>query len=1035
MQSLITWSLNHRWIVFLGAVLVAAGGFISLGRLNIDAFPDTTPVQVQINSDVPGMVATEVERLVTYPIELLMGGLPGLVEVRSISQFGVAQVTVTFDDGTDLYLVRQLIGQRLAKLELPPATPRPELGPVATGLGEVFHYLLFASAEPEAKSRTEIRTLQDWTVRPELRAVPGTAEVNTWGGLKKQYQVRIDPALLYKYDIAFQDVIDSLRRNNLNVGGGYIDRKGDMLLVHGIGRASGVEELKNVQIVAQAGVPVYVKDVAEVVISHEMRRGIVTADGEHEVLLGLGFMRTGENSYAVTGNMRDKFEKIKKDLPEGALAQVVYDRTDLVGDVIGTVRSNLCEGALLVVALLFLFLGNLRAGLIAAAGIPLCMLFAFTGMQQIGIAGTLLSLGAIDFGIVVDSSVVMIENIVHRLGIAQAEKGRPLSTEERQATIREAAIEVRKPAVFGQLIIMIVYLPILTLEGVEGKMFLPMALTVILVLVGSLIMSLTLTPVLASAMLPRDMDDHDVLIVRLLKRSYSPVLRMAFSAKFAVLAISAALLAATVMIAVNLGTEFVPKLSEGALVVGVRYPPGTSYDESARSNMLMEKALKKAFPNEIDHIWSRAGEPDVTTDAGAPETTDMFVSLKPRPDWKRAETQTELVELMEDELVDFKGRTIWFTQPIEMRLNEMLTGIRSDVAIKLYGEDLDVLTEKAAELERVIHNIPGCADLAIDDVCGQPILQIKLDRNELARYGIPAESVLDVVESVSGKPVGQVIEGQLRFPLAVRLPEQSRSTPADLSRIMLTAPSGEQIPLSRVAGFHEVRGAKYITRDWSDRYISIQCNIRGRDMGSFVAEAQKQIDARIDLPKGYHVEWGGQFENMRRAQQRLLIVVPLALGLIIGLLYLTFRNVADTLFVFLSVPFACIGGVAGLWVRGHAAFDLRRRGLYHPLRRVGAEQHGARFRHPPANGRRRSAVKSSRHRCGRYAANDRNDRVGRQRGLRPDGHQHRRRGRGSKAARHRRHRRRDDEHADDPVRPPGALRLLRPRLQRLRRRG
>lgn len=910
MKSLIAWSLKHRLAVLLGAVVVAVVGFVSLKRLNIDAFPDTTPVQVQINTDVPGTVATEVERLVTYPIELRMGGLPGLTEVRSISQYGVSQVTVTFEDGTDIYLVRQLITQRLANLELPPGTPRPELGPVTTGLGEVFHYLIYPDGK-HPKKRTEIRTLQDWTIRPKLRAVPGTAEVNTWGGLKKQYQVRIDPALLFKYDVTFEDVIAALRRNNLNVGGGYIDRKGDMLLVHGIGRTTGIDDLQNVQIFARKGVPVYVKDVAQVVINHEMRRGIVTSNGEHEVLLGLGFMRTGANSYAVTGNMREKFKEIKKTLPEGAAAEVVYDRTDLVGDVIGTVRGNLFEGALLVVAILFLFLGNLRAGLIAAAGIPLCMLFAFTGMQKIGIAGTLLSLGAIDFGIVVDSSVVVIENIVHRLATAG-----DVSPASRLSIIREASSEVRKPAVFGQLIIMIVYIPILTLQGVEGKMFRPMALTVILVLVGSLIMSLTLTPVLASVFLPRRMAHDDVLIVRLLKKIYAPLLRLAMATRFGVLATAAAVASLTVITAVQLGTEFVPKLSEGSLVIGVRYPPGTSYGESAHNNMLMEKALRTAFPDEVSHIWSRAGEPDVTTDAGAPETTDMYIRLKPRHQWKRAATQTELVEKMEDVLADFKGRTIWFTQPIEMRLNEMLTGIRSDVAIKLYGDDLDVLTKKAGDLRDVLRRVPGCADIAIDDVAGQPILQVQLERKELARYGIPAESVLDVVESVSGKPVGQVIEGQLRFPLAVRLPEASRARPETLSNIMLTSPSGEQIPLSRVAGFKEVRGAKYITRDWSQRYISIQCNIRGRDMGSFVADAQKRIDQEIDLPRGYHVEWGGQFENMRRAQLRLLIVVPIALVLIIGLLYITYRNVLDTAFVFLSVPFACVGGVAALWVRG-----------------------------------------------------------------------------------------------------------------------
>lgn len=922
LTRIIAKSLQNRATVAAGTLAIAIAGFFSLRALNIDAFPDTTPVQVQVNTDVPGLVATEVERLVTFPIEMVMGGIPGLVEVRSISQYGLSQVTVTFEDDTDIYLVRQMIAQRLSTVEMPVGVPRPELGPVATGLGEVFHYALrpnskvpaHGASHPTAdisQQMTDIRTLHDWEIRPELRTVRGAAEINTWGGLKKQYQVRIDPEALFKYDLMFQQVVEALESNNLNVGGGYIDRKGDMLLVRGIARTISTSQIGDIQVASFEGVPVYVKDVAEVVISHELRRGLVTADGQGEVLLGLGFMRIGENSYGVTEALAEKYRQLQSLLPESVQSLVLYDRTDLVSEVIATVRNNLCEGALLVVAILYLFLGNLRAGLIAAAGIPLCMLFAFSGMYALGIAGTLLSLGAIDFGIVVDSSVVVIENIVHKL----SHHGSELSSNARLRIIRDAVIEVRKPAVFGQLIIMIVYLPILTLQGVEGKMFRPMAMTVMLVLLGSLILSLTLTPVLASVALSRRLDGRDVWLIRAAKAIYAPLLDMALQAKTIVGLLAAGCLAVAAFLAVGLGTEFVPQLAEGAIVVGIRYPPGTSYEESARNNTLIEKALLREFAHEVDHIWSRVGEPDINTDAGTPETTDMFVTLKPRDEWVRAESQVELVSQMERALADFRGRTVWFTQPIEMRLNEMLTGVRADLALKLFGPDLDTLIESSDQIAHVLRDIPGCADLAVDDVAGQPILQIELQREELARYGIPAQTVMDVVEAVSGKTVGQVIEGQLRFPLAVVLPSEYRHSPAKLATLMLSTANGNRLPLTRVADVREVRGAKYITREWSKRRITVQCNIRGRDIGSFVSEAQALIQRKITLPRGYRLEWGGQFENMRRAQLRLMLVVPLALGMIIALLYVTFRNVTDTALVFASVPFACVGGVLALWLR------------------------------------------------------------------------------------------------------------------------
>jgi cobalt-zinc-cadmium resistance protein CzcA len=910
LQSIISWSLGHRLAVIAGAFFLGIIGWLSLTALNIDAFPDTTPVQVQINTVAPALVATEVERLITFPIELAMGGMPGLKDVRSISQFGLSQVTVTFEDGTDIYRARQLISERLSGLEMPAGMPKPEMGPVATGLGEVFHYMLVSDG-PNGAELNDLRTQQDWVIRPELRSIPGTAEINSWGGLEKQYQVRIDPNALFRHDITFQEVVEAVLSNNLNVGGGYIDRGGDMLLVHGIARTADTEQIGEIVIASHDGVPVCVRDVAEIEIGHEIRRGVVTADGKGEVVLGLGFMRIGENSYKVTQRIREGFNEVSKHLPQGTRAVTVYDRTELVDDVIATVKQNLLDGALLVVLILYIFLGDLRAGLIAAVTIPLSMLFAFCGMYQAGLAGTLLSLGAIDFGIVVDSSVVVIENIVRHLS------HHPSSTAptSRLETIRRAAVEVRNPTVFGQLIIMIVYIPILTLEGVEGKMFRPMALTVVLVLTGSLILSLTLTPVLASYVLPKQTSEREVLLVRIAQWIYTRVLRGVLRYRVSVLGLAGCALFLAGVIAMGFGSEFVPRLSEGAIVVGVRRVPGTSFDQSALVNTQMERALLSAFPDEISHVWSRVGEPKVNTDAGSPETTDMFVTLKPRHNWTRATTQDELVQRMEKELVQFKGQVTWFTQPIEMRINEMLTGVRADVAIKLFGEDIDELIAVADRLEDLLKSIPGSADLATDDVAGQPILQIRLNQDEIARYGISAETVLDVVEAISGKQVGDILEGQLRFPLAIRLPDELRASPASISGIMVSAPSGERIPLSRLASIEEIRGPKLITREWGKRRISIQCNVRGRDVGSFVAEAQQRIAREVELPSGFRIDWGGQFENMQRAQKRLMIVVPLALLLIIGLLFLTYRNVTDTLFIFTSVPFACVGGVVAVWVR------------------------------------------------------------------------------------------------------------------------
>lgn len=906
---LINRSLDHPYVVIVLALVIALVGGVSLSWLNFDAFPDTTPVQVQINTTATALVPEEIERQITFPIELALSGLPGLDQVRSVSQFGLSQVVVTFADGTDIYFARQLLNERLSTVEVPDGIERPKMGPVSTGLGEVFHYVVSSRTRP----LDDLRTIHDWVIKPQLRPVAGTAEVNSWGGLEKQYQVRIDPNRLVKHELAFDQVVNAVMANNLNVGGGSINSNntGDMLLVHGVGRTGSIEQIENIVITAKEGVPIRVRDVANVTIGHEIRRGMVTANGTGEVVLGLGFMLMGENSYAVTRRMKEKFAEIQATAPDEVALTPVYDRTELVDHVIGTVRANLFDGALLVVAIIFIFLGNLRAGLIVATAIPLSMLFAFSGMLQAGIAGTLLSLGAIDFGIVVDSSVVVVENVVRHIAHGGAHH------RDRRELVRQAAIEVRQPTIYGQLIIMIVYLPILTLEGVEGKMFRPMAVTVIFVLIGSLVLSLTLMPVLAALLLPKRMEERDPLLVRIAKRLYRPVLRRALALRYAVLGVAIAALAATGLIAARMGSEFVPRLSEGSVVLGYMRAAGTDLDESLRLNTQMEKTLRQAFPDEILCCWTRAGAPEVATDPGGVETGDLFIALTPRTQWTQAKTQAELVEKMNDEVRDIPGQTIWFTQPIEQRINEMISGVRSDVAVKLFGDDFDTLIAKAGEIESVMRNVAGSADLQVEQIAGQPMLQIRIDQDAIARYGVAAADVLALVESIGSKPLGTVVEGQLRFPLVVRLPEELRSRPEAICGITVATATGERIPLSRLADIKVTTGPRMISREWSKRRITVQCNVRGRDVGSFVAEAQEKIAAAVELPAngGYRIEWGGQFENMKRAQQRLMIVVPLALGLIVGLLWITYRNVVDTACVFTSVPFGCIGGILALHFR------------------------------------------------------------------------------------------------------------------------
>jgi cobalt-zinc-cadmium resistance protein CzcA len=907
LNRIIGFSLANRMLVICGVLVVGVAGAFSLQRLDIDAFPDTTPVQVQINTVAPALSPEEVEREITFPIEQAISGLPGLEQLRSISKFGLSQVVVLFEDGTDIYFARQLIGERLATVEMSQSGGRPKMGPVATGLGEVFHYIVTG----QGTDATDLRTIHDWVVKPPMRTVRGTAEINSWGGYEKQYQIRIDPERLIKHGLTFNEVVEAAHRNNFNVGGGSISQAGGMLLVQGLGRTASVEEIGQIVVTAEEGVPVRISDVAEVVIGHEIRRGAVTANGQGEVVLGLGFMLMGENSHAVTWAMKDKLKSIEASLPANVQVKPVYDRTELVGFVIDTVRKNLFEGGLLVVAVLFAFLGNMRAAVIVAIAIPVSMLFAFVGMLRFGIAASLLSLGAIDFGMIVDSSVVMIENCVRHLA-DNANRGK-----SRLEIIRDAAVEVRKPTMFGELIIMIVYLPILTLEGIEGKMFRPMALTVIFALAGSMVLSLTLMPVLASFFLPKRTEEREPLLMRLAHAIHYPILQFAIHHKLAVMGFAATVLVlAFGLIAPNLGSEFVPRLSEGAVAIGVVRLAGTDLAESIRYNTEMERVILDTFPDEVENVWSRIGSAEVATDPMGVELTDTFITLKPRSQWKKARSQAEFTELLDKALRDMPGQRLAYSQPIEMRINEMVSGVRADLGIKIFGDDFDVLVKKGHEIESILRSIDGAADVNTEQITGQPMLQIKVNQEQIARYGLSAQAVLDLVQSVGGKPLGDVVEGQLKFPLVARLPESFRDSPAAIGAMLVATPRGERIPLSRLASVEIVEGPSTITREWGQRRITVTSNVRGRDLGSFVAEARRQIAEKIALPTGrYRIEYGGQFENLQRAQTRLLIVVPLALLLILVLLYFTYHSMVDALRVFTGIPFAWVGGIFALWLR------------------------------------------------------------------------------------------------------------------------
>lgn len=933
-------SLRHRMAVLLGTLILVGFGVYALLRIDIDAFPDTTPVMVQINTVAPALGPEEVEQRITFPIEQVLGGLPRIEDLRSISKFGLSQVVVTFEDGTDIYFARQVVNERLTTVELPMGTDRPRMGPVSTGLGEIFHYVITS----EGQDLTELRTIHDWMIRPKMRTVKGTAEINSWGGYEKQYQVRIDPDKLVKHQVTFDQVALALEQNNRNVGGGMITQSGQALLVQGIGRTRTVEEIADIVVTAREGKPIKIRDVADVDIGSEIRRGAVTADGKGEAVLGLGFMLMGENSHQVTWAMKERLEEIKATLPRDAhgnsavTVEPLYDRTELVTHVIATVRANLFEGGLLVVAVLFLFLGNLRAAAIVAVAIPLSMLFAFAGMLRFGIAASLLSLGAIDFGMVVDSSVVMVENCVRHLAT-------PGDRRTRLEVIRDAAVEVRKPTLFGELIIMIVYLPILTLEGTEGKLFRPMALTVLFALAGSMVLSMTLMPVLASLLLPRHISEHEPLLMRLAHRIHNPILRLCMEHKVIVLGFTAAvLILAFGMMAPNLGSEFIPSLSEGAIALNVIRLPGTPLEQSIEENTRIEQAILRTFP-EVTHCWSRVGMAEVATDPMGIELTDVFITLKPRDRWaearverlrslrkskdasptlleaienRTATTQSELTALIEEELKAFPGQKLSFAQPIKLRLEEIDSGVRGDVVVKIFGDDLNQLQKSAEEVKAVVGSVAGAKDVNIEQVSGQPMLQVRIKPDEIARYNISARAVLDLVESVGSKRLSDVIDGQYHFPLVVRLPEKDRKNIDTIGAMLVKSPNGDLVPVSRLATLEILDSPPTISRDWGQRRITISINVRDRDLGSFLTDAQAKVRERVTLPTNgrYRMEWSGEYEHLVSATRRLMIVVPIAIAMVLTLLYLTYQNFVDAFRVMTGIPLGLVGGIAALWFRG-----------------------------------------------------------------------------------------------------------------------
>lgn len=940
MTRLLQFAIHQRLLMVLLAIGLIALGVWNFTLLPIDAVPDVTNKQVQINTAVTGLSPVEIEKQITFPIEWAMQGIPGVDEIRSVSFYGVSQVTVIFDDDVDIYRARQLVSERLAeaKESLPPGGGVPFMGPIWTGLGEIYFWSVDAvGPKPDGTPYTpmDLRIIQDWLVKPQLRSIPGVTEINSIGGHEKQFHVTPDPMKLLSYSLSFRDVMDALATNNANVGGGYIEHSGEQYTIRSTGQIKTIDDIRNIKLGSRDGVPYFVRDVAEVLLGKELRTGAGTANG-HEAVVGTAILLYGANSRTVSERVDQKIAEVNKALPENVKIKTLYNRSYLVNATIETVRKNLTEGALLVIVILFLLLGNIRAALIVALAIPLSMLFAITGMVKGQISGNLMSLGAVDFGIIVDGAVVMIENIMRRLSKRQHELGRALNKGERFQVVEEAAVEVAKPTIFGVGIIMIVYLPILSLSGVEGKMFKPMAEVVLLALAGALILTFTVVPALAALFLGGRIAEKEFFVARWAKALYTPIVGLAVRFRWVVVLGAVAILVACGSLATRMGSEFIPKLGEGALALQPTRMPSIALSSSVAMQEKVEQLLMREFPDEIEGIFARTGTSEVVTDVCGPEVSDTYISLKPREQWKKAKTQVELAEAMEQVVKTLAGQNYEFSQPIELRMNELISGVRSDLAVKVYGDEMDVMFKYANQVAQVLRSVPGAQDIKVEQVAGMPMINIDVDRAAVARYGLNVKDVQEVIEiAMGGAEAGRVFEGDRRFKLVVRLPESLRGDIRKIGDLPIPLPKQEKetkrlisyterdrgpragyIPLSTVAKITIDEGARMIKREDGKRRIVVQCNVRGRDLGGFVAEAQERIGRKIGhLPEGYWLGWGGQFENLIGAKQRLTIVVPLALGLIFILLFATFNSVRHAMLVFTGVPLALTGGVVALWLR------------------------------------------------------------------------------------------------------------------------
>jgi len=910
MNHLLTLSLRYRFFTAVAVLMVVVSGLWSFAHLTIDAVPDLTPVQVQILTRAPALGPVEVEQFITFPIEASLNGLPSLRELRSVSRYGLSAVTVIFEDSTDIYRARQLVAERLARAaeRIPIEYGRPVMGPLTTGLGEVYQF----TVKGPGYSPMALRTLLEWDICMKLRAVPGVVEVNIWGGEPQQFHVIVDPAKLLSLKLSLQQIIDALERNNALAGGGYIEHQREQLLIRGEALATQISDLARIVVShGSGGVPIYIADVAQVKEASALRIGAATAMGDGETVIGMVQMLAGENAQRVVTQVKARVEDIQKTLPPGVVIEPYYDRTLFVSRVIKTVRNNLLEGGLLVIAVLFLFLGDVRAGLIVASAIPLSMLIAFTGMMQAGLSGNLMSLGAIDFGLLVDGSVVMMDNILRRL--AQA---RHAGRQDRVTEILAAGREVLRPMTFAVSIIILVYVPVLTLTGIEGKMFRPMAATVIMALAGSLLMAVTVIPLLSFWFARTGATREETSFVHLLCKLYAPCLRWAVARPVWPSAIAVGLFVVSLTVATKSGIEFVPRLDEGDLALQVWRLPSVSLSESVATSLDIERILRR-FP-EVTQVVTRTGSPEVATDVMGVEMSDVFVILKPRQEWITAHTREDLITRFEQAIIEaVPGVGLSFTQPIEMRFNELIAGVRSDLAVKIFGPDLDVLKQQTEAVARTLERIPGAADVKVEQVAGLPLLRIIVNREAIARYGLTASEVLALVQTTRvGLVVGTIVQGPRRFDLVVRLAESASQDPAALGALLIPTMHGELVPLSRIATIQVDSGPAQVSREHVQRRIVVECNIRGRDLGGFVKEAQQAVARTIAVPTGYELTWGGQFEHLKEASRRLAIIVPLTLLLILGVLTVIFGAMRPALLIFLNVPLALSGGILALWIRG-----------------------------------------------------------------------------------------------------------------------